>query len=218
MDNERFNLIDKISKYLDSDEAKQSQTNLEVSPNKFTIKKRNGLYTKSSINNLIKDNISILDQENKIICDNILISFFDLNNDKFLMCLEKINEWGFNIAFKEFIINYYLRIIKDNKLRNYILINIDSIITLLKNQLEVNMINSIKHFNFTTLDTDHEIDLIKNDIAARENSMLGIQSKNFNEFAPVEDDTKIKLDPSKKRSYRLEILNRLKYENPKLLE
>lgn len=218
MDNERFNLIDKISKYLDSDEAKQSQTNLELSPNKFTIKKRNGLYTKSSINNLIKDNISILDQENKIICDNILISFFDLNNDKFLMCLEKINEWGFNIAFKEFIINYYLRIIKDNKLRNYILMNIDSIITLLKNQLEVNMINSIKHFNFTTLDTDHEIDLIKNDIAARENSMLGIQSKNFNEFAPVEDDTKIKLDPSKKRSYRLEILNRLKYENPKLLE
>jgi hypothetical protein len=46
--------------------------------------------------------------------------------------------------------------------------------------------------------------------------MLSVESDKFNEFSPTNDEEKEKLDDSKKKDYRKEILNRLKYENPEL--
>ena len=55
----------------------------------------------------MKDKNSIITKENKIICDNIIEKFFDLNDEKFLACMKRINDWDFETCMKEFIINYY---------------------------------------------------------------------------------------------------------------
>ena len=43
-----------------------------------------------------------------------------------------------------------------------------------------------------------------------------VEADNFNEYAPANDEQKEKLDERKKKDYRSEIINRLKYENPEL--
>lgn len=170
------------------------------------------------VEKLNKEKMNIQLKENIIISDNILQKFFSLNNDKFYACIQKMNEWGFEIMFKEFIIYYYFKIIKDNYLKNYILMNIQTILNTLKTQLELKMMEGMKNFNFATIQDDNEIEKVKNEIIGKETALMSLQSPAFNEFAPVSQEVKTKLDAGKKRDFRMEVLNRLKYENPGLLD
>lgn len=206
------NLLDKLFNYINDtkDEC------LEVKPKEFNDE--NILENKFETNNetIMKDKNSIITKENKIICDNIIEKFFDLNDEKFLACMKRINDWDFETCMREFIINYYLYIKKDNKLRNYITIHMNTILIILKERLERKLIDGIKLFDFSNNNDNHQIELLKNDLKNKETIMLSVESDKFNEFSPTNDEEKEKLDDSKKKDYRKEILNRLKYENPEL--
>ena len=175
-------------------------------------------HSKNSLERINKQKMNVQMKENIIICDNILQKFFGLDDEKFYACLMKLNEWGFDITFKEFIFNYFFKIMKDNILKNYIMMNLTSILSTLKTQLELKLLTNMKNFTFATIQDDQEIEQIKNQILGMETSLLSVKSPAFNEFAPVDQDTKVKLDAGKKKDFRMEILNRLKYENPALLD
>ena len=130
--------------------------------------------------------------------------------------MKRMIEWDFETCMREFILNYYLYIKHDNKLRNYIALHMNTILTILSERIERKLIESIKLFNFSDNTTDHEVELLKNDLKNKETILLGVEADNFNEYAPANDEQKEKLDERKKKDYRSEIINRLKYENPEL--
>lgn len=162
-------------------------------------------------------NSSVL-KENKIVCQNIIIKFFELDDKKFMACLNRIMSWGFDIFFREFILNYYLYIKKNNRLRQYILINLDSIIHMLKNELEIDLLNSLKNLNFENYKSYQEVEFLKNDLRNREAALLQLKADKFNEQAPPSEEKKEILSNAEKKNLRIEIRNRLRYENPKLEE
>lgn len=206
------NLLDKLFNYINDTKNEK----LELKPNEFNDV--SDLENKFESNNetIIKDKNSIITKENKIICDNIIEKFFDLNNEKFLACMKRIIDWDFETCMREFIVNYYLYIKRDNKLRNYITLHMDTILVILKDRIERKLLDGIKLFNFSNSNDDHQIELLKNDLKNKETILLSVESEKFNEYSPAEEEQKEKLDNSKKKDYRQEILNRLKYENPEL--
>ena len=54
-------------------------------------------------------------------------------------------------------------------------------------------------------------------IQGKELGLAAVKIDKFDEFEPPEEENKEKLDPSKKRQLRMSILNRLRYENPTLM-
>jgi hypothetical protein len=94
--------------------------------------------------------------------------------------------------------------------------HLNNIILILKDRLEKKLLESIKFFNFANDKSDHQIELLKNDLKNKESVLLGIKSDKFNEFVPVNKDQRDFLDADAKKDYRSEILNRLKSENPEL--
>lgn len=208
-----INLVDKLYHYINND---NQIDNIEVKPDEF--KNIKGIkHLESPIEIISKDKNCVISKENEIICDNILMKFFDLDDEKYNACLEKMIEWGFEICFKEFIINYYFKLIKDNRLRQYIVYNFQQILMMLKDRVERNLLNTIKSFNFTTSNDDHQIELIKNELIGKETAMLRIAVPNFKEFKPLNTPEKIKVNPKERKNVRMEILNRLRYENPLLM-
>lgn len=191
---------------------------LEIKPQEFDNDNDDTMSMTEDLEKIEKYKNSILMNENKIICDNIIVSFFELEDEKFLACIDKILSWGFELCFREYILNYYLYIKKSNRLRQYIIMNIDSIIAMLKRRLEIDLLENLSGFNFNTYKTHEEIEFLKNDLRNKEAAMLAIKAKNFNEFAPVSDKRKEILDNGQRKNLRAEVLNRLKYENPKLEE
>ncbi len=191
---------------------------LELKPQEFDNDNDDTMSMTEDLEKIEKYKNSILMNENKIICDNIIVSFFELEDEKFLACIDKILSWGFELCFREYILNYYLYIKKSNRLRQYIIMNIDSIIAMLKRRLEIDLLENLSGFNFNTYKTHEEIEFLKNDLRNKEAAMLAIKAKNFNEFAPVSDKRKEILDNGQRKNLRAEVLNRLKYENPKLEE
>ena len=132
--------------------------------------------------------------------------------------MKRINEWGFETCFREFILNYYLYIKKSNKLRQYIILHLDMIVSMLKDIMEAQLIEGIKNFNFENYKTRQEVEFLKNDLRNRETAIMAIKAKNFNEFAPPSEKKKELLSNDQRKDLRLEILNKLRYENPKLEE
>ena len=207
------NLLDKLFNYIQSTKDEK----LELKPNEFNENTQSFESKFEQMNEtIIKDKNSIITNENKIICDNIIEKFFSLNNEKFLACMKRMIEWDFETCMREFILNYYLYIKHDNKLRNYIALHMNTILTILSERIERKLIESIKLFNFSDNTTDHEVELLKNDLKNKETILLGVEADNFNDYAPANDEQKEKLDERKKKDYRTEIINRLKYENPEL--
>lgn len=191
---------------------------VELKPKEFENDNEDLSSLTADVEKIEKYKNSVIMNENKIICDNIIIKFFELEDEKFLACIDKILSWGFELCFREFILNYYLYIKKSNRLRQYIVMNLDQIISLLKKQLELDLLENLRGINFNTYKTHEEIEFLKNDLRNKEAVMLTIKAKNFNEFAPVNEKRKQILDNGQRKDLRAEILNRLRYENPKLEE
>ena len=191
---------------------------IEVKPDEFADIASVKEISSTSIEKIRKDTNSIMVRENQIICDNILMKFFELNDEKFLACIRRINDWGFETCFREFILNYYLYIKKSNRLRQYILLHLDSIVSSLKDIMEIELIEGMKDFNFENYKTREEVEFLKNDLKNREVALMAIKAKNFNEFAPPNEEKRELLSSSQRKDLRMEVLNRLRYENPRLEE
>jgi len=191
---------------------------MEVKPDEFANGSSVKEISSTNIEKIKKDSNTIMIRENQIICDNILMKFFELNDDKFMACMKRINDWGFDTCFREFILNYYLYIKKSNRLRQYIILHLDLIVSMLKDIMEMQLIEGMKNFNFESYKTREEVEFLKNDLKNREAALMAIKAKNFNEFAPPNEEKRELLSNSQRKDLRMEILNRLRYENPKLEE
>ena len=119
---------------------------------------------------------------------------------------------------KEFILNYYLYIKKSNSLRQYIIIYLDVIISVLKEYLEEDLIKNMKNFNFSTYKNREEIEFLKNDLKNREAVLMSLNVKNFKKFAPPSEKVRDLLSSSERKTLRMEILNKLRHDNPLLEE
>lgn len=209
-------LLEKIKQYISSDEFK----NLEVKPLEYKSFKQNANVSQNqekdpaSELNIIKSR----NKEDEIVADNIVMYFFDLPDDKFILCMRKINQWGFEIFFREFLMSYYLTFNKDNRLRYYVMKNFNRLSDLVKEKLDDSTNEAYGRFNFDNTLVNMQIASIKNDIKLKETAIASLQPKAYDETAPVADDEEEKLETSSKRDLRLAVFARLKQENPELLD
>ena len=209
-------LLEKIKQYISSDEFK----NLEVKPLEYKSFKQNANVSQkqekdpASELNIIKSR----NKEDEIVADNIVMYFFDLPDDKFILCMRKINQWGFEIFFREFLMSYYLTFNKDNRLRYYVMKNFNRLSDLVKEKLDDSTNEAYGRFNFDNTLVNMQIASIKNDIKLKETAIASLQPKAYDETAPVADDEEEKLETSSKRDLRLAVFARLKQENPELLD
>lgn len=209
-----YNITDQLYYYLKEVEKEP----LEVKPNEFENLENGLSNSNENIETVKKSSGTLVSKEIKIICQNIIKSFLGLNDEKFLACMDKIQKWNFETCMKEFIMDYYLYIKNDNRLRHYVVTHLDQIITDLENEFEKDIISNIKLFNFENSKDDYEIQLLKNELKNKLNVMVGIKSSTFNEDAPVGEKEIDHLDTSKKNDLRIEVTNRLRKENPALEE
>jgi len=208
-------ILDKLYIYIDD----KKDEPLEIKPKEFEdVEVNSTLKNDQTVETVKKNNGITISKENKIICANIIKTFLSLNDEKFLACLEKIQEWGFELCMKNFINNYYLYMKQDNNLRQYVIMHIDTILNVLKDELECKLINNLSKFNFMNSKDDIEIQTLKNNLQNKEGIMVGVKAQNFNEDAPISSKEKEKLDISQKNELRVEILNNLRTKNPALEE
>lgn len=209
-----YNVTDLLYNYIKQVEKEP----LELKPNEFENLENSSSNSNENIETVKKSIGAQVSKEIKIICQNIIKTFLGLNDEKFLACLDKIKSWNFEICMKEFIMNYYLYIKNDNRLRHYIVTHLDQIISTLEDEFEKDILSKISLFNFENNKDEYELQLLKNELKNKLNVMIGIKSSAFNEDAPVKENEIEHLNTSKKNDLRIEITNKLKKENPKLEE
>ena len=209
-----YNVTDLLYNYI-----KQVETEpLELKPNEFENLENGANNSNENIETVKKSSGTLVSKEIKIICQNIIKSFLGLNDEKFLACMDKIKSWNFETCMKEFIMDYYLYIKNDNRLRHYIVTHLDHIISELEDEFEKDIIANINLFNFENSKDDYEIQLLRNELKNKLNVMVGIKAQSFNEDSPVGEKEIEHLDTSKKNDLRVEITNKLRRENPALEE
>ena len=210
-------ILDKLYTYID--DRKNSDEKPEFKPNEFNEdEKYKSLNVSSTVETIKKNSGTQISNENKIICSNIIKSFLGLNDEKFLACLEKIREWGFETCMEQFIMDYYLYMKQDNNLRQYIIMHLKTILNVLKDQLEGELIKKISTFNFLNSKDDLEIQTLKNNLKNKQQLLADVKAQNFNEDSPISEKEKEKLEVSEKNDLRTEILNNLRTNNSKLEE
>lgn len=209
-------VIDQLFQYLNSSKDEP----FELKPNEFENLDSNSenINSNNNIETVKKDYGTSLSREVRIICNNIINTFLSLNDEKFLACMNRIKEWNFEICMREFIMNYYIFVKSDNRLRFYITNHLDHIILILKEEFENNIMKNIHLFNFENNKDDYEIQLLKNELKNKLDVLIGIKSASFNEDAPINEKEIKKLETSEKNDLRIEITNKLRRENPDLEE
>lgn len=209
------NITNRLFKYLNDIKDEP----LELKPNEFeNLDKRDDSFSNSNAETVKKDTGTIVSKEVRIICNNIIKTFLGLNDEKFLACMERIKQWNFEICMREFIMNYYIFVKSDNRLRYYVTNHLDHIILILKEEFENNIMKNVNLFNFENSKDNYEIQLLKNELKNKLNVMIGIKTPAFNEDAPIGQKEIERLDTSAKNDLRVEITNKLKRENPELEE
>lgn len=208
-------ILDKLYLYIDDTKDEK----LEIKPNEFNNdEKFKTLNISSTVETIKKNSGTQISNENKIICSNIIKSFLGLNDEKFLACLEKIKEWGFDTCMETFIMDYYLYMKQDNNLRQYIVMHLKTIINVLKDQLEGELIKKISTFNFLNSKDDLEIQTLKNNLKNKQKLLSDVKAVNFNEDSPISEKEKEHLEVGERNDLRTEILNNLRSKNDKLEE
>lgn len=209
-----INITDQLFNYLKETEDEP----LEIKPNEFENLEDCSQNSNENVETVKKSTGTLVSKEIKIICQNIIKSFLGLNDEKFLACMERIKNWNFEICMKEFIMDYFLYIKNDNRLRHYVVTHLDQILIVLADEFEKDIISNMKLFNFENSKDDYEIQLLKNELKNKLNVMVGIKSASFNEDAPVGEKEIDHLNTSKRNDLRIEITNKLRKENPALEE
>lgn len=207
----KLDLTDRLLQYLNNVDINEP---LEVKPNEyvFTKEKRS---KQENIDNvdievLNRDYSTKLDKQLKNIGNNIVIKFFELNDEKFKAIMSRINVWGYSLCLEEFILNYYLIIKKDNRLRQFVLLHLTKLIKIVQEIIEKQLTIKINSFDFTNVN-DNELVNLTNKLAKKELELLNVNPEkisqdNSEEIMNLENITEIKN----------QILQDLKEQNPEL--
>lgn len=216
MNNEKIKndfLIDRIYNFLQNN---KDNLDIELKPNEYSNLENDdsqfNFKYKKDLEVIQKDYSTQIDKQLDIISNNIAIKFFELNDEKFQAILERIMLWGYDLCLEEFILNYYLIIKKDNRLRQFIILHLIKLISRLKNIIEKQLILKMNNFNFIN-DEDDELKTLNYKLAEKEAKLLELNPEKV-----AEDNSPEIIATDKINSIKNEILNDLKKNNPELEE
>lgn len=209
----QLDLTDRLLQYLNSVNINEP---IEVKPSEyvFTQEKQS---KKTNLDNidvevLNKDYSTKLDKQLKNIANNIVVKFFELNDEKFKAVMQRIILWGYDICLEEFIINYYLIIKKDNRLRQFVLLHLVKLIKIVKETIEKQLTVKMNNFNFTNVN-DNELDNLTKKLAEKESELLNVNPEKLTKDNTAAEEVVELADIS---TIKNEILQELKQNNPEL--
>lgn len=200
----KHNLIEKLVNFLKETDLNEP---LEVKPADefYSIEPQ-----KNDVEKVTKDYATELDKQLDVICQNIAIRFFELNDEKFQAIMQRIELWGYELCLEEFILNYYLIIKKDNRLRQFVLLHLPKLITMLKDKIQVELTTKMYEFDFKNTNSS-DLDNLHNQLKEKEQELLQVQPEKLAEDTAEEVVTTEKLN-----TIRAEILSDLREANPEL--
>ena len=209
----QLDLTDRLLQYLNTIDLNEP---IEVKPNEyvFTQEKKS---KQTNIDNvdievLNKDYSTKLDKQLKNIGNNIVVKFFELNDEKFKAIMSRITLWGYELCLEEFITNYYLIIKKDNRLRQFVLLHLTKLIKIVKEIIEKQLTVKMHKFDFTNVN-DNELKTLTDKLAEKESELLSVNPEKLTQDNNIAEEP-INLDEV--ASIKNEILQDLKNNNPEL--
>lgn len=188
--------------------------NLEVKQNPFETVNELVNYNNThdtNPNEFAKINIGKLNKQIDIIVHNILIKLFELNTEKFNAVLTRIKVWGYELTLEEFILGYYVKVKRDNRLKLFVQLNIEKIINKLIQFIEKHLLSNVELFDFSSENIERDIIKLKDEKSNKQKRLL--------ELSPEEIPAELALDIislDKLEQVKAEILNDLKKNNPVL--
>lgn len=97
-----------------------------------------------------KDYTNQIDHQLYNICENIVFSFFGLDNKKFYQIMLRIKQWGLSICIQQFIMDYYLYIKQNSRLRQFILLHFNKIVLTVCSIIQSQLIRKMNLQKFTS--------------------------------------------------------------------
>lgn len=209
----QLDLTDKLLQYLNSVNINEP---IEVKPSEYVFTQEK-MSKKTNIDNidvevLNKDYSTKLDKQLKNIANNIVVKFFELNDEKFKAVMQRIMLWGYDTCLEEFITNYYLIIKKDNRLRQFVLLHLVKLIKIIKEIIEKQLTVKMNNFNFTNVN-DNELDNLTKKLAEKESELLNVNPEKLTKDNTAAEEI-VELDDIS--TIKNEILQELKQNNPEL--
>lgn len=124
-----------------------------------------------------KDYSTEIDKEIYIIAQNINDDLFNLNDQKYLAIISRIDVWGFDLTMEQFILSYYLYIKKDNKLRQFVMNHMDKIIKAVKLIMDNRLVKGINRFEFRNNRNKLNIEKLKKQRKQNDQKLKNIKIK-----------------------------------------
>lgn len=202
-------LIDNLYQFIQNTKNQQ----LQLKPNDFNYNQDNAsIYDqKQNLQEYKQKNRTFIDRELKIISQNIIDSIFGLNNKKYNAIISRMSIWGYELTLQQFIINYYLIIKKDNKLRQFVINHLQKLIKLTKGLMDKELITVMKDFEFSNKNKIAKLQKqkIQNQKKLKEIKLKDIKVKEQKEENKIQDE-------AEQNNIQQQILQKLKKEHPKL--
>jgi hypothetical protein len=117
---------------------------------------------------------------------------------------------GYELCLEEFILNYYLVIKKDNRLRQFIILHLTKLINAVQNMIEIQLLTKMEKFKISN-ETDNELESLQQKLAEKETELLQVNPEKL-----AEDNTDAIIKSDDLAQMRSEILDDLKTSNPEL--
>lgn len=207
--NSNNELIDNLYQFIRNTKGQE----LQLKPTDFNYNQDNAsIYDqKQNLQEYKQKNRTFIDKELKIIGQNIIDSIFGLNDKKYNAIISRMSIWGYELTLQQFIINYYLIIKKDNKLRQFVINHMDKLIKMTKGLMDKELIISMKDFEFSNKNNIDKLQQkkIQNQKKLKEIKLKEIKIKEQGQESKIQNE-------SEQNNIQQQILQKLKKEHPKL--
>ena len=206
---ERQSLIEQLIDFLH--ETKYDELELKPKDRDETIADDSNAQLTEDLEILKKDYSTDIDKQLYNIAENIVFSLKSLSEDQFKAILDRFLLWGIQQTMEEFIFDYYLVIKKDIDLRQFIVIHMNKLLTIIENILNKQSILRIAKQDFTN-NADEEIESLRKKLKEKEKELINVAPEKIIDKS-VPD---IIRNENKKQEIRQQVLDDLKAQNPEL--
>lgn len=206
---ERQSLIEQLIDFLH--ETKYEELELKPKDRDETIADDSNAQLTEDLEILKKDYSTDIDKQLYNIAENIVFSLKSLSEDQFKAVLDRFLLWGIQQTMEEFIFDYYLIIKKDIDLRQFIVIHMNKLLTIIENILNKQSILRIAKQDFTN-NADEEIESLRKKLKEKEKELINVAPEKIIDKS-VPD---IIRNENKKQEIRQQVLDDLKAQNPEL--
>lgn len=192
--------------------SKQQKMQFKPSEHEVDLnQKLSRLNIDAQLETIKKEKSNKIDHQIYNICENIVFTFFGLSNQKFYAIIQRSKFWGLQLCIEQFIMDYYLLIKQNNRLRQFIMIHFHKIVLTVCSIIEAQLIEKINLQEFTT--SPVTINTMKSSLKQKEQQLKKVSPSDLKEQA-IASNVKSETDAAKLKQ---SILADLKAQN-KILE